>query len=395
MNVIIKIKLLAVCSFVAFAAAMFIIPFFAAKAQTIKTTDKGGYNWNLPKGFPTPIVPLENPMTNEKVELGRFLFYDARLSINEKTSCATCHLQEKAFTDGRVTAIGTLGAIHPRNAMSLANVAYSPTFNWANPSVALLERHALLPTFGEVPIIEMGMMGKESVMLERIKNELRYGKLFADAYPEDKEKITINHITQALASFVRTLISGNSPYDQYRLQGKKDAISIEAKRGERLFFSERTECFDCHAGFNLSGTVNFVGKQIENAQFENNGLYNLDGKGAYPPDNTGLFEFTGKPDDMGKFKVPTLRNIELTAPYMHDGSIATLSDVIEHYKAGGRRIKNGKLAGVGSANPFKSSFVHGFDLTEAEKQDLIAFLKSLTDTEFITNPKFSNPWEKK
>ncbi|HQU81601.1 MAG TPA: di-heme enzyme [Pyrinomonadaceae bacterium] len=362
--------------------------FSVSNAQTVE------YKWDLPKGFPVPNVPSENPMTEAKVELGRHLFYDKRLSINEKTSCATCHLQEKAFTEDKKTSVGTTGEIHPRNSMTLANVAYNPSFNWANSAVNSLERHHLLPMFGTNPIIEMGMEGKEALMLERVKAEPVYEKLFAAAYPNDKEKITLNHITLAIASFVRSMVSGNSPYDKYRYQKQPDAISESAKRGEKLFFSERMECFDCHAGFNLSGTTNFVGKSNESAQFENNGLYNIDGKGAYPAENVGLFEITNNKEDMGKFKVPTLRNIELTAPYMHDGSIDSLEDVIEHYKAGGRTIAEGKYAGKGSENPYKSSFVNGFRLSAEEKQDLIEFLKSLTDKDFITNPKFSDPWAK-
>ncbi|MBK8148776.1 MAG: di-heme enzyme [Acidobacteria bacterium] len=355
-------------------------------------TNKSDYDWKLPKGFPTPIVPSENPMTQAKVDLGRHLFYDKRLSINEKTSCATCHLQEKAFTDGKATAVGTTGETHPRNSMSLVNLAYNPSLNWANPAVVELERHALLPIFGEFPIIEMGMAGNEDLFVRRIKAEPLYQELFATAFPNSAEKMTIHNATQAIASFVRSLVSGNSPYDRFRFLGQPYAVPESAKRGEQLFFSERMECFDCHAGFNLSGTVNFVGKSIENAQFENNGLYNIDGKGAYPADNTGLFEITMKREDMGKFKVPTLRNVELTAPYMHDGSIATLEEVIDHYRLGGRTIPDGRHKGNGSESPLRSDFVRGFNLTQQEKLDLIAFLKSLTDEEFITNPKFSNPW---
>ncbi|MBS1793226.1 MAG: di-heme enzyme [Acidobacteria bacterium] len=353
------------------------------------------YRWNLPPGFPVPIVPADNPMSDAKVELGRHLFYDKRLSLNEKTSCGTCHLQERAFTEDKKTSVGTFGAVHPRNSMTLTNVAYNAAFNWANPAVVLPERHAMLPIFGESPIVEMGMTGKEALLVERLKAEPRYAGLFADAYPDDADPLTLNHVMQSIACFVRSLISGNSPYDRYRQQKKSDAISESAKRGEKLFFSERMECFDCHAGFNLSGTVNFTGKALENAQYENNGIYNIDGRGAFPPDNTGLFEVTHKPEDMGRFKVPTLRNVELTAPYMHDGSIATLDEVIEHYKAGGRTIREGPFAGVGSKSPLKSDFVRGFYLTAQEKQDLVEFLKSLTDRDFTTDPKFSNPWETK
>lgn len=363
--------------------------------EAFKTgAQKASYQWNLPKGFPTPLVPKENPMSAAKVELGRHLFYDVRLSINEKTSCATCHQQERAFTEPKARSVGTTGEVHPRNSMSLANVGYAPTLNWENPSVKQLEHQVLTPMFGEDPI-ELGMVGKEKLLIERLRAEPRYPTLFSEAFPGERELFTLNQITQSIASFVRSLISGNPPYDKFRYQNMPNAISESAKRGEELFFSERLECFDCHAGFNFSGSQVFVGRESVELGFENNGLYNIDRKGAYPKDNAGLYEFTGKTDDMGKFKVPTLRNIELTAPYMHDGSIATLEEVIEHYKAGGRTISAGEYKGDGSKNPFKSSFVRGFDLTDQEKADLIAFLKSLTDKEFITDPRFADPWKQK
>lgn len=383
-----RLKLATIIAFCIFSFISFSPKFFQTEAQINE------YQWDLPKGFPTPVVPKENPMSEAKVELGRHLFYDIRLSINEKTSCSTCHLQERAFTEDKAVSIGSTGEVHPRNSMSLANIAYSPTLNWANPTTTQLELQVLIPMFGENPV-ELGMAGKEELLIKRLKDEPIYENLFAAAFPEAKEKFTLNQITNAIASFVRSMISGNSLYDKYRYQNDKSAISISAKRGEELFFSERLECFDCHAGFNFSGSQKFFGRESAELGFENNGLYNLDGKGAYPSDNTGLFEFTGKADDMGKFKVPTLRNVELTAPYMHDGSITTLDEVIDHYEAGGRTIKSGKFAGNGSENLNKSSFVRGFELTAEERKDLIAFLKSLTDREFINNPKFSNPWEKK
>lgn len=352
------------------------------------------YKWELPKGFPKPLVPDDNPMSEAKVELGRYLFYDKRLSVNERSSCATCHLQERAFTEDKAVSVGTTGELHPRNSMSLANAAYAPALNWANPGTTHLERQILIPLFGEDPV-ELGMSGKENVLAERLGKDAVYERLFASAFPKAKERFTIDQIVRSLASFVRSLVSGNSPYDKYRYGGEKNAISEAAKRGEELFFSERMECFDCHVGFNLSGSQVYEGRSTAELGFENNGLYNIDGKGGYPPDNTGLFEFTRQPEDMGRFKVPTLRNIELTSPYMHDGSIKTLEEVVDHYAAGGRTIKSGEYAGKGSESPVKSSFVIGFDLKPGEKEDLIAFLKSLTDKEFITDPRFADPWEKK
>jgi hypothetical protein len=160
-----------------------------------------------------------------------------------------------------------------------------------------------------------------------------------------------------------------------------------------LFFSERLECFHCHGGFAFTASVTSQGNPFDETSFTNNGLYNIDGKGGYPPNNTGLFAFTQVPADMGSFKAPTLRNWKYTAPYMHDGSIADIDGVIDHYAAGGRTITDGPFAGDGSKNPFKSNFIRGFTLTDEERQDFLNFLMSLNDDEFVTNPHHSNPFK--
>ena len=201
----------------------------------------------------------------------------------------------------------------------------------------------------------------------------------------------MSNLTKALASFERNLIAFNSPYDRYRFGGDKRAISESAKRGERLFHSESLECFHCHGGFNFSDSVKHERLAFTEIAFHNTGLYNIGGKGYYPPNNTGVYEITQQPSDMGRFKAPTLRNIALTAPYMHDGSIATLEEVIEHYRVGGRTLHSGEYAGIGSQNPLKSHFISGFEISETEKQDLLAFLHSLTDESFIQNPALSDP----
>jgi cytochrome c peroxidase len=348
------------------------------------------YAWDLPEGFPTPKVPDDNPMTPAKVELGRRLFFETRMSLDNTFSCASCHDPNRAFTDGQARSAGVTGERHPRSAMSLANIAYSPVLTWGNPSVRRLEAQALLPLFGEHPV-EMGLSGLEATMLQRIAAAPGYREQFAQAFPGVADAISLHNITAAIASFERTLISGRSPYDAYRTKKNLNAISASAKRGEELFFSERTECFHCHGGFNFTETVDFVGKKIVEVEFFNTGLYNIDGKGRYPPSNEGVFSVSGDPEDMGRFKAPTLRNIAVTAPYMHDGSLATLSDVIDHYVAGGRTISTGPYAGVGAANPYKSGFVRGFKLAPAEKRDLIAFLESLTDQTFLSDPRFRAP----
>ncbi|MGF1542147.1 MAG: MbnH family di-heme enzyme [Pleurocapsa sp.] len=341
------------------------------------------YPWNLPQWTPQPVIPPDNPMTVEKVELGRHLFYEPRLSITGEYSCATCHKQSLAFTDGKKVAIGAKDDLHPRNSMSLTNVAYNPVLTWANPLITRLESQALIPIFGEHPL-EMGMVGKEGEIIQWLANDPQYSQMFAAAFGS-KNSVTIDNLTKALASFQRTLVSFNSPYDRYRYEGKRDEISTAAKRGEKLFTSERLECFHCHGGINFSDSIVHQRLAFTEIAFHNTGLYNIDGRGSYPPQNTGVYEISQKSEDMGRFKAPTLRNIALTAPYMHDGSIATLEEVIEHYEAGGRASTKGN-------NPYKSGFVKGFKLTESEKQDLLAFLRSLTDEEFINNPAFSDPF---
>ncbi len=349
------------------------------------------YNWNIPAGIPKPIVPADNPISQEKVELGRHLFYEKRLSVTGEFSCASCHIQAKAFTDGKTLGVGATGEKHPRNAMSLANIGYNSVLTWANPLQNKLESQLLVPLFGEHPV-EMGMVGKEEELLLILRSDSQYQKMFAAAFTQQPNPINISNLARAIASFERTLISLSSPYDRYRYSGDSGAISASAKRGEELFNSERLECFHCHGGLNFSDSIAHDRLAFKEIAFHNTGLYNIDGKGAYPPNNTGVYEITSEPSDMGKFKAPTLRNIALTAPYMHDGSIKTLPEVIGHYKAGGRTIKKGELAGIGSENPLKSNFVSGFKLNVQEQRDLLAFLHSLTDEKFITKSAFSDPF---
>ncbi len=359
--------------------------------ETPSEPSSSGYSWVLPSGFPTPKESADNPMSAAKVELGRHLFYDLRMSVNQTTACATCHLPERAFTDGRITAVGATGEVHPRNAMSLTNVVYNATFNWANPVLKTLHAQALIPMFGEFPL-ELGWSDHEAEILDRFRHDALYQTLFVDAYPDQADPFNADQVAQAVAAFQATLISGNSPYDQATFQGNRDALSPAARRGQELFFSERMECFHCHGGFNFSQSVSHAGTAITQADFFNNGLYNIGGAGDYPLNNRGLWEFTQKPSDMGRFRPPTLRNVELTAPYMHDGSIATLEEVINHYARGGRRISEGPFAGDGAKNPYKSELIVSFSLTAQEKQDLIAFLHSLTDWNFVCDSRFADPF---
>lgn len=348
------------------------------------------YVFDLPDHFPEPRIPDDEPLTQVKGKLGRHLFYDPRLSFNETQSCASCHLQSLAFTDGRRQAIGSTGVVHRRNSMSLTNVAYNSAQTWANPLLQDLEQQALEPLFSEDPV-EMGMAGKEDVLMRRLAEDPRYPDWFADSFPEDADPISVANVVRALSAFQRTLISADAPFDRY-VQGDTSALSPSAQRGLDLFFGERLECFHCHGSFNFSASVEHSGSVFAEATFQNNGLYDVDGRGAYPPQDQGVTEVTGRPSDMGRFRAPTLRNIMVTGPYMHDGSLETIDDVIDHYARGGTLTPEEPNRGDGANNRFKSDFVDGFELSESERSDLKAFLEALTDPGFLQNPEFSDPF---
>jgi len=354
--------------------------------------------WDLPDAVPEPRVPEDNPMSAEKVELGRFLFYDKRLSANRTQSCGSCHVQALAFTDGLPRAEGSTGQLHPRGSMSIANSAYAASLTWANESLVLLERQALVPIFGEDPV-ELGMANMEDVLLQRMREDARYPEMFAAAFPDVEEPISLDSITKAIAAFQRQVTSFKSPIDRWQ-DGDRTALSESAQRGLALFFGgtneagvdDAFECFHCHGGFLFSQSSDDAGQVFDQKFFMNNGLYNLDAEGSYPAGNQGLFELTGDPDDKGRFKPPSLRNIAVTAPYMHDGSIETLEEVLDHYARGGRLIESGPNAGDGRDNPNKSALLNGFVMSDQEKQDIIAFLHALTDEDLLTNPAYSDPF---
>jgi cytochrome c peroxidase len=289
-------------------------------------------------------------MTVAKVELGRYLFYDTRLSLNGKASCATCHKQELAFTDGRAVSLGATGEAHTRSSMSLVNVAYSAVLTWSNPSLTKLEDQALIPMYGEHPV-ELGLRINDN-LLAKLHAEPIYTELFRQAFPQSEDPFTRQNVVYAIASFERSIISADSPYDRYHYGGDDHAISESAKRGEILFFSQPLSCFRCHGGFNFSDATR------QPVEFHNVGI-----------------------DEFAKFKAPTLRNIAVTAPYMHNGSLATLEKVLTHYAEGGS-----------NHNPDKDPLIAGFTLSQQDRDDLIAFLNSLTDEAVLHDVRFSNPW---
>ena len=316
-------------------------------------------------------------MTVTKIELGRRLFYDTRLSGSSTFSCGTCHQQSRAFTDGRARAIGSTGALHARSTMSLTNVAYNSSYGWADPSLSTLEEQMLVPMFNDHPI-ELGVLGREDEIVSRFAADV---KDFRHAFPTDRSPVNLPNIVKAIAAFERTLVSGDSPLDRYLYRDDKSALSPAALRGLNLFSSNRLGCVQCHETFNLSGPVVFAAGPTRPPPplFHNTGLYDVDGNGRYPESDLGLFQRTRRSADMGRFRAPTLRNVSVTAPFMHDGSIPTLEAVIDHYASGGQR------------SPFVSNRLRGFRLTADEKTEMIAFLDSLTDRAFLTNPSFGPP----
>ena len=358
-------------------------------AATLWWSEGRDYQWQIEANLPLPEVPTDNPMSAIKVELGRRLFYDTRLSVNNTMSCASCHLQALAFTDGKPRAIGATGIVHPRGSMTLVNVAYASRLTWANQLLSQLEDQALTPLFGDSPV-EMGMSGHEDELTAMLRSDKRYAEQLPGAFPADEDPYSIVNVVRSISAFVRTIISIDSPYDHY-LNGDEGALSEQALLGMELFFSERLECFHCHGGFNFTDSTTHANANVDRVGYHNTGLYNIDGAGAYPSDNTGLHDMTGKRRDMGRFKAPTLRNIAVTAPYMHDGSVLTLEDAISHYERGGRLLADGAYSGDGRRNPFKSEFIRGFELSDDEREALLTFLDALTDQSVLTDTRFSDP----
>ncbi|MDA7803984.1 c-type cytochrome [Crocinitomix sp.] len=307
------------------------------------------YELVIPKGFPEPVIPENNQLTTARIELGRQLFYDPILSIDSSISCASCHHQSLGFADNKVISPGVDGRLATRNAPTLANVAYNPTFLF-DGYLETLEMQIL------VPIQEHAEFNHNIVEIAKVlKRDTHYVQMSLQAYDRMPDHFVI---TRSISAFERTLISGNSIYDQEVNQGKK-VMSKSQKRGMNLFLNE-LHCTKCHGGFNFT-----------NFSTQNNGLYEV-----YA--DSGRMRATKLEIDRAMFKVPTLRNIALTAPYMHDGSLANLDAVIRHYEKGGVHHKN------------KNPIIQPFKLSNRERTDLIHFLESLTDESFIENPAFGS-----
>jgi cytochrome c peroxidase len=334
------------------------------------------------------LIPGKNkPQPEPAANLGHYLFFDTRLSYNNTKSCASCHAPEFAFTDGYRKSITASGDNVLHNAPSLINTSQHRYFDLANPSITSLEKQHERPLFNTTPV-ELGAKGNEAHILSRLKADTLYQRLFSRVFPNDADPLNFKNIITAIASYVRSLNSTQSAYDRF-VAGDSNALTPAAKNGLQLFSSARLNCMACHAGPYF--TTATLTANIDSIYF-NTGLYNTSNSNRYPATDNGLATFTGKADDDGKFKTPSLRNVAITAPYMHDGSVTTLIEVIDLYERGGRNIAIGPLAGDGYRNSHKSKLLKGFPISPEEKRQLLALLYALTDSSILVNPSFKNPF---
>ncbi len=329
------------------------------------------YELEIPYFFPDPIIPADNPMTEEGVALGRHLFWDKQLSRNNAVSCGSCHIPQAAFSDNAQFSVGLFGEETDRNSMALVNLAWNNGAFFWDGRAHTLEEQILEPI--EHPI-EMDLTWHEAV--ERIEADAQYQDMFTAAF--GTACVDSVRMTRALAQFIRTMVSHRSKFDKARYYGEA-LLTPEENRGLQLFLAEGGDpnfvaggqgggdCFHCHGGDLILFTDNI---------FRNNGLdteFSDLGRGAV----------TGNNWDNGLFRTPTLRNIALTAPYMHDGRFNTLMEVIDHYDFGGHPSS--------TLDPLMKLQGIGLSLTPQDKADLVAFLETLTDYEFVENEAFHDP----
>jgi len=337
--------------------------------------DPTPYVMEQPTDFPMMSIPADNPMTEEGFELGRRLFYDVRLSKDNSMSCASCHLPEMNFTDGLAFSVGVDGEQTRRSSMSLVNVGYTADGLFWDGRAQTLEEQALQPVTDAIELINTW-----TVVEEMMKADAEYPKMFRKAFGiEDTSEIDSLLAAKAIAQFERALVSHDSKYDKWVLE--RDfayEFTDSESRGLEMYFdlgsevggsgAPDAECFHCHGGPLLTA-----------GEFFNNGLDSYPSLEDYP--DKGFGEVTGDVADYGKFRAPTLRNIELTPPYMHDGRFNTLEEVLEHYSTG-----------VHFATNLDSDLRNPLELNESEKEDLVNFLKTFTDIEFTENPAFQDPF---
>lgn len=333
-------------------------------------------NFISPKYFPAFQNPTNNPLTKRGVELGRMLFYDPILSSDSSISCASCHSPQNSFSDNRRYSIGVNGAVGDIQAMPIVNLAWQNKFFW-NGRANSLEEQAIGPITNPIEMHET-----TANVIKKLMRSDDYKKRFKAAFGSDQ--ITQEMIARAIAQFERTMVSSQSKFDRLYAGLVDSGLSAfddaDEYRGFVVFTTERGQCFHCH------GSQSALLANNIDTLFRNNGLLT-----DVQMVSTGLSQVTGKLEDEGKFKVPTMRNIELTAPYMHDGRFNTLEEVVEFYSSG---IKENRNLDINfSKSPDRLEQFGGLGLTADEKRGLVKFLKTFTDTSFVNNRAFANPFK--
>ncbi len=331
-------------------------------------------------GLPPLKIPAENPQTEDKIKLGQDFFQDPRFSADGTISCASCHQRDKAFTDGLAVAEGIKGQTGTRNAPTLVNAAFFTTL-FLDGRENSLEAQALGPLLNP---IEHGLADKQSI-LKTVLSDEGYRRRLQQVFNISEKDITVEHFAKVIASFERTLIAGNSLFDQYYFGRDRSRLSASAARG-LLIFRRKGNCANCHeiswnnALFSDNRFYNIGGKGFDQLKPKLGGLVHALKAGVDPGQfpltdkqrsELGRFNVTRVLEDIGKFRTPTLRNIAMTAPYMHDGSLKTLEDVVEYYDKGGDH------------NPFIDAAIFPLHLTDQEKKDLVTFMKALTSPQYI------------
>jgi len=341
-------------------------------------------------GLPPLAVPKENPITKEKVLLGERLYNETRFSTTGKISCATCHHPDKGFTDNLRVSKGIKDLTGTRNSPTILNSAFYTSFFWdgRSPSLEDQARHPI------VNPVEMGLANHDPVM-KIVKEDKQYQDLFKSAFNIAPGAIKLEHVLMAIATFERTLIDGNSRFDRWYYAGDSNALNVQEKRGFNVFIGNG-RCISCHAVEQTSAL--FTDNKFHNIGVGINRLSQADLEAVAQPflkadhsqeavdkkvltdaktSEIGRLAVSQKLFDMGNFKTPTLRNINLTAPYMHDGSLKTLEEVVEHYNRGGASTAKEKI------NPYISGGIRPLNLTAGEKGDLVAFMKALTSAKHL------------
>jgi cytochrome c peroxidase len=304
----------------------------------------------------------QTPQNEELIALGKAFFFDTRLSANGTKSCSSCHDPAFAYTDGYRQSMGINADATQRNAPTLLNTRFYKSLTWANPSIKTYQEQMKKPLFAQHPQ-ELGLLENDKNVLEVFRNDTFFQEKYQNAFSKNIQNIDYQDVIKSIAAFENTLIDFSAPYDFYK-KGNKNAISEAAIRGEKLFFSKKLNCGKCHSYPLLTNAD-------EDNAFYNIGLYNVKNENKYPSEDEGTSE------NQGKFRTPTLRNCSKTAPYMHDGSVRTLKEVIQIFENGGQNITFGKNKGDGSKNKYKSDFIKPFYLSDDERNDLINFLNTL------------------